>query len=128
RHEVGDAGSVLRNADPVPARGARVAVRHVDGALLVSDRHEADTGGGEDIEGVHERRADDSEDMGDAVGGKCLDERLGRSHLLRLGHLAWLRSRSFLQVKWFVSLSPRILQYRRFPANLISMSTRFRLV
>ena len=38
-----------------------VSVGHVDGVLLVLDGDEADAGGLEDVQGVHERAADDSE-------------------------------------------------------------------
>ena len=79
-------GSVLGDAHAVAARGTRVAVGHVDRALLVRDRHEADAGGGEDIERIHERRADDAEHVSDAVGGERLDQGLGGSHFLWLGH------------------------------------------
>src|ERR1700693_3401272 len=79
-------GRVRVDAHAVTAGGARVAIGHVDRTLLMRNRHEADTGGGKDIERIHERRADDSEHMAHAVAGEGLDERFGGSHFLRLGH------------------------------------------
>ena len=81
--EVGDARSVLRDAHAVATRGARIAIGHVRRALFVRDGNEADAGGRKDIECVHVRRADDAEDVGDAVGGKRFDQGFGRGHALR---------------------------------------------
>ena len=82
RHEIGDAGAVLRDADAVPAGHARIAVGHVAAALLVRDRDEADAGERKQIERIHVRRADDAEDVVDALRDQRFDERLGRRHLL----------------------------------------------
>src|SRR6266404_6803020 len=85
-HEIRDPRSVLRDAHTMAARGARVTVGHMNRALLVGDRHELNASRREDIQRVHERRADDAEDVRDAIRGEGLDERLRGSHLLRLGH------------------------------------------
>ena len=83
RDEVGDARAVLRDAHAVAPRRARIAVRHVRGALLVRHRDEADAGGREDVERVHVGRAHDAEDLGHAVGRECLHQGFGRRHALR---------------------------------------------
>src|ERR1700731_4539562 len=85
-HEIRDSRSVLRNAHTVAARRARVAVGHMNRALLVSDRHERDARGREDIERVHERRTDDPKYVGDTIRGERFNECLRGPHLLRLGH------------------------------------------
>src|SRR6266403_3821756 len=85
-HEIRDPRSVLRDAHTMAARGARVTVGHMNRALLVGDLHELNASRREDIQRVHERRADDAEDMRDAIRGEGRDERLRRYHLLRLGH------------------------------------------
>jgi hypothetical protein len=54
--------------------------------LLVSDRHELDARGREDIERVHERRTDDPKYVRDTIRGERFNERLGGPHLLRLDH------------------------------------------
>jgi hypothetical protein len=54
----------------------------VRGALLVRDRYEADAGGREDVQRIHVCGAHDAEHVGHAVGGQCLDQRLGRGHQL----------------------------------------------
>jgi hypothetical protein len=53
-----------------------VAVGHVDGALLVRDRDKLDARRRKDVEGIHERRADDPENVADAVGGESFDQGL----------------------------------------------------
>src|SRR3979490_3168352 len=85
-HESRDPWSVLRDAHTMAARGARVTVGHMNCALLVGDRHELNASRREDIQRIHERRADDAEDVRDAIRGEGLDERLRGSHLLGLGH------------------------------------------
>jgi hypothetical protein len=70
----------------MPARNARIAVRHVPAALLVRDRDEADAGERKEVERIHVRRPDDAEDVLDTVGHQRLDEGLGRRHLLLAGH------------------------------------------
>src|SRR5205085_6547427 len=84
--EIRDARSVLRNADAMATRGTRITVRHVDRALLVSDRDELDAGRREEVERGHEGGADDAEDVRRLMGDECLHEGFGGSHLLRLGH------------------------------------------
>ena len=86
-HEVRDARPVLRDANAVLAAHARVAVRHVGGALLVHGRDKADSGGRKNIQRVHISRADDAEDIGHFVRDKGFDERFARSHF---GHLIFL--------------------------------------
>ena len=83
--EIGDAGSVLRHADAVPSAGPGVAVRHMARTLLVHDRDEADAGGGEQVERVHERRSHDPEHVGDAVRHQRLDEGFTWGHLRHRG-------------------------------------------
>ena len=78
--EIGDARAVLGDADALLARAARVAVGHVAGALLVRHRDEADAGRPEQVERVHIGRADDAEDMGDALRHQGLDEGFRRRH------------------------------------------------
>ena len=75
--EIGDAGAVLGDAHAVAAGDARIAVGHVAGALLVRDRNEADAGRREEVQRVHEGRAHDAEDVGDAVGDERFDEGFG---------------------------------------------------
>ena len=70
-HEVGDSWSVLRDAQADLVGGARVSVCHVGGTLFVGDRDESDSCGIEEVEGIHESGADDSEGVRDAL----LDER-----------------------------------------------------
>ena len=78
--EVGDAGAVLGDADARTPGRARIAVRHVAGALLVRHRDEADARGLEQVERVHIGRADDAEDVGDALRDQGLDERFAGGH------------------------------------------------
>src|SRR3979490_1369862 len=85
-HESRPPGSVLRDAHTMAPRGARVTVGHMNRALLVGDRHELNASRREDIQRVHERGADDAEDVRHAIRGEGLNERLRGSHLLRLGH------------------------------------------
>ena len=80
RHEVGDAGPVLRDAHAVAVGHARVSVGHVRGILLVGDGHEADSRSRKDVEGVHVRRPDDPEDVRHVVCDQGLDERFAGGH------------------------------------------------
>ena len=78
--EVGDARAVLGDAHAVAARHARIAVRHVAGALLMHGWDEADAGRREEVEGIHVGRADDAEDVLDAMGDERLNECLAGRH------------------------------------------------
>ena len=80
--KIGDTRSILRDADAVPPGHPRVTVGHMPGALLVRDRDEADAGEREQIERVHEGRANDAENVLDALRDKGLHECLRRRHLL----------------------------------------------
>jgi len=85
RDEIGDARPVLCDADAMATRRARIAVRHVRGALLVRHRNEANARRREDVEGIHIGGADDAEDLCYPVGGQGLDEGFGRCHALQRG-------------------------------------------
>ena len=87
--EIGDARTVLRDADAVAAGDAAIAVGHMTRTLLVHGRDETNSGGWKQVEGVHERRADDAEDVCDAIGNEGFDEGLARGHS---GH-GWAPSR-----------------------------------
>ena len=78
--EVGDAGAVLADADAGAVASAGVTVRHMAGALFVLHRDEADAGRLENVQCIHVGRADDAEDVGDAMGGEGLDEGFTRCH------------------------------------------------
>ena len=75
-----DTRPVLANDHAVTAADARVAVRHMSGALFMHDRHQPDSGRREDVHRVHKGRAHDAENLGHAVGGQGFNEGFGRSH------------------------------------------------
>ncbi len=75
-YKIGDARTVLADADAMATRHARVAVGHVHRALLVRDWNEANPGGREDIECIHVRGTDDAEDIGHTLRHHGFDERL----------------------------------------------------
>ena len=78
--EIGDARSVLGDADAVAPGHARIAVGHMGGALLVNRRNESDAGGRKQIQRIHIGRADDAEDLGDALRDQRLDKGFAGGH------------------------------------------------
>ena len=79
-HEIGDARSVLRDADAMAPRHPRIAVGHVARALFVDGRNEADPGGREQVQRVHVGGPDDAEDILHAIGDQGFDESFGSGH------------------------------------------------
>ena len=69
-----------RDADARAVQHARIAVRHVTGALLMRDGDEADARRLEQVQRVHIGRADDAEDVLDPVGGQGFDEGFAGGH------------------------------------------------
>jgi hypothetical protein len=83
--EIGDPRPVLGDADAVAARGARIAVGHMGGALLVDGRDEPDARRRKQVERVHVGGADDAEDIRDALGDQRLDEGFAGGHARHRG-------------------------------------------
>ena len=86
--EVRGAGTGGRDGDPDPAGGARVALRHVAGALLVAGENVADGGAaGHRVVGRHDRAARDPEHHVDAFGLERAEDRVCsvHSHSLSFG-------------------------------------------
>ena len=119
-HAVADAGAVLPDHHAVATRNAGITVGHVRRALLVHHWHQPDTGGGEDVHRVHERRAHDAENIGHAVGDHGLHKSLGRRHFLHaadhgaivLGGL-W-HGKSLLKVKLLRRSTKTRIRYKSF--------------
>ena len=80
RHAVGDTRAVLAYDHTVTTADPGIAVGHVGCTLLVDNGNQANARRGEDVHGIHERRAHDAEDGGDAVRHHRLDEGLAGSH------------------------------------------------
>src|SRR5205814_5616050 len=93
--EIGDAGTVLRDAYPMPARDTRIAVRHMSGTLFMRGRDEADAGGREEIERIHIGGAGDAEDILDAIGDQRFDEGFGGGHFGHCGTAGQGKDRIF---------------------------------
>ena len=74
--EIGGAGSRGRDGDANLAGSARVAVRHVRRALLVSHEHVPDGERGERVVGRHDRAARIAEDGLDALADESFPDRL----------------------------------------------------
>ena len=81
--EIGDAGTVLSDAESNLAVRARVAVAHVGGIALVRDVPEGYARLREQVRDRHERRADDAKGMLDAMHLQHLYEGLFRRHAHR---------------------------------------------
>ncbi len=94
QHGGGDAGDEVRragaaggHADADPARGARVAVGHVRGALLVAHENVVDGELAQRVVDGQDGAAGIAEDGGDALAGEGGPEDLGA------GELGWVRVR-----------------------------------
>ena len=83
--EVGDTGTILRDAHCDFAVRPSISVRHVRRPLLVRDVDESDSRAFEHVESRHERGTDDSECDLHSVHAERFDERLLRCHLHRFG-------------------------------------------
>ncbi len=85
--EVGRARSAGGHADPDPPRGARVAICHVRGALLVADQDVVDGKLAQRVVDGQDGATGIAEDGGDALAGEGGPEDLGS------GELGWVRVR-----------------------------------